>query len=99
MKHEAIYSVYSNVVRIKGEDDDAIAYDADDKVVSWVAEDVAKEEADIEKETGYIQKRVDAYAQFGEQLDQLYHDMAADKGDKSGEWFKAVKKVKDDFPK
>jgi hypothetical protein len=49
--------------------------------------------------TAYIQKRVDAYAELGEQLDQLYHDMAADKGDKTGEWFKAVKKVKDDFPK
>ena len=30
-----------------------------------------------------------------EQLDLLYHDMAADKGDKTGEWFKAVKAVKD----
>ena len=99
MKHEALYSLYSNVVRIKGENDNAIAYDADGKVVSWVAEDVAKEEIAIEKETGYIQKRVDAYAELGEQLDQLYHDMAADKGDKSGEWFKAVKKVKDDNPK
>tara|TARA_E500000331_G_C16874871_1_gene547878 strand:+ start:263 stop:583 length:321 start_codon:yes stop_codon:yes gene_type:complete len=49
--------------------------------------------------TAYVQKRVDAYAEFGEQLDQLYHDMAADKGDKTGEWFKAVKKVKDDNPK
>ena len=49
--------------------------------------------------TAYIQKRVDAYAELGEQLDQLYHDMAADKGDKTGEWFKAVKKVKDDNPK
>jgi len=25
--------------------------------------------------------------------------MAADKGDKTGEWFKVVKKVKDDNPK
>ena len=49
--------------------------------------------------TAYIEKRLDAYAELGEQLDQLYHDMAADKGDKTGEWFKAVKKVKDDNPK
>ena len=34
-----------------------------------------------------------------EQLDLLYKDMAADKGDKTGEWFKAVKKVKDDYRK
>ena len=40
-----------------------------------------------------------AYAEIGEQLDMLYHDMAADKGDKTGDWFAAVKKVKDDNPK
>ena len=40
-----------------------------------------------------------AYPELKEQLDLLYKDMAADKGDKTGEWFKAVKKVKDDNPK
>ena len=40
-----------------------------------------------------------AYGKIGDQLDLLYKDMAADKGDKNGEWFKAVKKVKDDNPK
>ena len=39
------------------------------------------------------------YGDIGEQLDLLYKDMLADKGDKTGEWFKAVKKVKDDNPK
>ena len=47
----------------------------------------------------YYRARVPAYDEVVEQLDQLYHDMAADKGDKTGEWFKAVKKVKDDNPK
>ena len=40
-----------------------------------------------------------SYGEIGDQLDLLYKDMAADKGDKTGEWFKAVKKVKDDNPK
>ena len=40
-----------------------------------------------------------AYGNIGNQLDLLYKDMLADKGDKSGEWFKAIKKVKDDNPK
>ncbi len=40
-----------------------------------------------------------AYGKIGDQLDLLYKDMVADKGDKNGEWFKAVKKVKDDNPK
>ena len=49
---------------------------------------------------GVVQrKRATEYAPLKEQLDLLYKDMAADKGDKSGEWFKAIKKVKDDNPK
>ena len=44
-------------------------------------------------------KRATEYAQLTEQRDLLYKDMLADKGDKTGEWFKAVKKVKDDNPK
>ena len=40
-----------------------------------------------------------AYGDIGDQLDLLYKDMLADKGDKTGDWFAAVKKVKDDNPK
>ena len=47
----------------------------------------------------YQRTRADAYEEVKEQLDQLYHDMAADKGDKTGEWFKAIKAVKDATPK
>jgi hypothetical protein len=43
----------------------------------------------------YQRIRAEAYPELKEQLDLLYHDMAADKGDKTGEWFKAVKAVKD----
>ena len=39
------------------------------------------------------------YPQLGEQLDMLFHDMTAGKGTKSGEWYKAIKKVKADNPK
>ena len=48
---------------------------------------------------GYKELRAAAFPLFSEQLDLLYHDMAADKGTKAGEWFKAVKKVKDDNTK
>ena len=47
----------------------------------------------------YQRTRADAYEEVKEQLDQLYHDMAADKGDKTGTWFAAVKAVKDANPK
>ena len=48
---------------------------------------------------GILNTRANEYPKLKEQLDLLYKDMAADKGDKTGEWFKAVKKVKDDNPK
>ena len=48
---------------------------------------------------GVLNTRASEYPKIKEQLDLLYKDMLADKGDKTGEWFKAVKKVKDDNPK
>ena len=44
---------------------------------------------------GVLNTRKNAYKDFGYQLDLLYHDMLADKGDKTGEWFKHIKAVKD----
>lgn len=48
---------------------------------------------------GVLNTRASEYKELKEQLDLLYHDMTADKGDKSGEWYKHIKKVKDDNPK
>ena len=52
-----------------------------------------------QQDNGYARDRQESYPALGEQLDMLYHDMTAGKGDKTGEWYKAVKKVKDDNPK
>jgi len=57
-----------------------------------------KKQADFDAEA-YARTRVENYPRIEEQLDLLYHDMTSDKGDKTGEWYKAVKKVKDDNPK
>ena len=57
-----------------------------------------QDEWDLEKDS-YKSKRRAEYKSLADQFDQLYHDMAAGKGDSTGEWFKAVKKVKDDNPK
>jgi len=46
-----------------------------------------------------LNTRASEYKELKEQLDLLYHDMVADKGDKTGEWFKHVKAVKDANPK
>ena len=47
----------------------------------------------------YQRDRAVAYKEIKEQLDLLYHDMVADKGDKTGEWFKHIKDIKDANPK
>jgi len=45
------------------------------------------------------QTRKAAYGNIGDQLDLLYKDMLAGKGDSTGEWFKSIKAVKDANPK
>ena len=61
-------------------------------------EDRANSKLD-EQDNSYARARLDSYGSWKEQLDLLYHDMTSGKGDKPGEWYKAVKKVKDDNPK
>ena len=48
---------------------------------------------------GYARNRTTEYPIIVEQLDLLFHDMTAGKGTKSGEWYKAIAKVKADNPK
>ena len=47
----------------------------------------------------YQRDRADQYKELKEQLDLLYHDMTSDKGNKTGEWYKHIKAVKDANPK
>ena len=61
-------------------------------------EDLAQSKLD-EQDNGYARARQEAYPALPEQFDLLYKDMLAGKGDNTGEWFKAIKKVKDDNPK
>ena len=65
---------------------DAMEAQAETDKAAWVAKT-------------YSRDRFNAYKDIREQLDQLYHDMAAGKGDKTGTWFAAVKSVKDANPK
>ena len=64
-------------------------------------------EAEIDAEVIRLQAEYDAlqyqrdrqYPELGEQLDMLFHDMTVDKGSKTGEWYKAIAKIKSDNPK
>jgi len=86
-----------------------VGTDIDTCTITWLEDTSEISKADIktklaELQTVYDNKeyqrtRAVAYPELKEQLDLLYKDMVADKGDKTGEWFKAVKKVKDDNPK
>ena len=67
---------------------------------SPTAEELKAEETRLLEEYASLQYQRDRrYPRWEEQLDLLYHDMVSGKGDKTGEWFKAVKKVKTDNPK
>ncbi len=91
MNHKAILALYSQVVTVS----DDIALDINgDQVTLNVALVNAWVDPDM-----YKYNRVAAYPSIGDQLDLLYKDMVAGKGDSTGEWFKAVKAVKDANPK
>ncbi len=47
MRHEAIRSLYANVISINENGDNAVAKDADGNVVSWDASAVATKEAEL----------------------------------------------------
>ena len=99
MRHQAIYNTHSNVVTING---DSQAWDKDGKVVELdenkIEAEVARLQAEYDAQE-YARNRATAYDSVGNQLDLLFHDMTAGKGSKTGEWYKAVAKVKSDNPK
>lgn len=47
MKHNAIIELYSNVVSVSGNGDNAVAIDIDGNVVNWDASAVATKEAEL----------------------------------------------------
>ena len=88
--------------------DFALQDDGDGPYISvWNSKKEKPTEKEIEEADAEWQKDYDAlqyqrdrqYPALGEQLDMLFHDMTVGKGTKDGEWYKAVKKVKDDNPK
>ena len=87
-------------VSVNGEDYDQITWHDGTAVISKA--DIEAKQAELQ--TAYDAKeyqrdRAVAYKEIKEQLDLLYHDMVADKGDKTGEWFKHIKAIKDANPK
>ena len=83
-----------------GEDYDTLVILSDHEKPTKEAIESAKVKAQKKIDDAYYQiQRTESYPSWQEQLDLLYHDMTAGKGDKTGEWYKAVNKVKTDNPK
>ena len=99
MRHEAIYNTHPQVIQI---DDDTGAFDKYWNKVELdetkVAEEIKRLQAEYDSKQ-YQRDRATSYPSIQEQLDLLYHDMTNGKGNKTGEWYKAVNKVKTDIPK
>ena len=95
-RSQAVRNLYDNVVTIDGDD----AFDKDHKKITLDEDAIDTEIKRIEKEYSDNQYQRDRlYPELGEQLDMLFHDMTSGKGDKTGEWYKAISKVKSDHPK
>ena len=75
--------VYSNLVLL------------DDSAVMPTEEEVNAKIAELQWE----QNRRDNYPQLAEQFDKLWHDLNNETLDKTGEFFTALKNVKDTYPK
>ena len=81
-----------------------------DFIKTWNVDGLAKPSdsqltsADTQATKDYNNSRIrktrkKSYGDIGDQLDLLYKDMLAGKGDSTGEWFKKIKAVKDANPK
>ena len=88
---KAVYALYSNAVKT-----------FEDKAFDVEGNEITLNMTNINNwvdPNAYVDSRVSEYPRLEEQLDLLYKDMVADKGDKSGAWFAAIKAVKDKYPK
>ena len=103
MIQKAILKINSNaVVTVRGTDIDTCEIEWLEGTTPISKTDIEVKMTELETEydnNKYQRDRAVAYKELKEQLDLLYHDMVADKGDKTGEWFKHIKSVKDANPK
>ena len=104
---EAIFIAYPNVKTINHDGDKAGCYDESGELISIEQSKVDTARTELDK-TKYKIDRVGGtgdvkvgtyYAEIGDQLDMLYHDIIAGKLDATGTWATHIKTVKDANPK
>jgi hypothetical protein len=95
MNHQAIYNLYSNVVRI---DDSTGCFDANGNPVainqSRYDVEVLRMQAEYDSQA-YARARAEAYPSWQEQMDMMYHDQT----EGSRTWLDAIEAVKEAHPK
>jgi hypothetical protein len=98
---KAILAINSSAeVSVSGDDIDTIVWENGTTPIS--KSDIQTKMAELQTaydNNEYQRDRAVAYKELKEQLDLLYHDIVADKGYKTGEWFNHIKEVKDANPK
>ena len=95
MNHQAIYSLYPNVVSI---DDTAGAMDKDGNQVPVVQSDYEAEVARLQAEydsKAYARARAESYPSWQSQMDMMFHDQT----EGSRTWLDAIEAVKEAYPK
>ena len=101
MIEKAIFKINPNAeFSINGNDINQISWDNGTTPISKADIEAKMTELQAEYDANeYQRERAGQYKELKEQLDLLYHDMVADKGNKTGEWYKHIKAVKDANPK
>ena len=104
---EAIFIAYPTVKRIIHDGEEVGCYDAAGNKISVVQSNIDAARTELDK-TKYKTDRVGGtadekvgtyYADIGDQLDMLYHDIVAGKLNTTGTWATHIKAVKDANPK
>ena len=95
LDHDAIYKAYPSAAMI---DDGTGVFDSSGNKITIEQSKVDAARTELAK-LDYQGKRQREYPSIGDQLDDLYKDIQAGKGDATGEFAKAIKTIKDKYPK
>ena len=96
LDHDAIRKAYPNAVRVS--DSKNGAWDASGNKITLVQSQIDAARVELDK-LRYREDRAYTYPSIGDSLDNLYKDILAGKVDSSGEFAKAIKAIKDKYPK
>ena len=94
--HPAIRKAYPNVFMIDDGTETIVDEDGNPVTIDQTRVDAARVELN---KLLYQEDRARAYPEIGEQLDMLFHAIDSGKLDKTSDFYKELKKVKDANPK